>query len=235
LCTKPGFLFLPSGHGLADAIAAAAARVPEHRLLNPVITAGYAERRDIVLETKGVTPIADGALRVDLDGNGWATPTIVSVPLDVLTEQRDRLLEESFGPLSIIVEYDIEDCLPSTAGTLFEGSLTGTVHAAPDERSATVTELLDVLRETTGRVLLGGWPTGVSVTPAMHHGGPWPAATTDGTSVGTAAIGRFLRGVSFQNAPQDALPAPLRDENPWRVPQRRSAAGESPLWGAQPF
>jgi NADP-dependent aldehyde dehydrogenase len=231
LCTKPGFLFLPSGHGLADQIAAAAAQVPEHRLLNPMITTGYANRRDAVLGTAGVTVIAQGALRIDLDGNGWATPTIVSAPLAVLAEQRERLLDESFGPLSIIVDYDDEASLPAAAEALFDGSLTGTVHAAPDERSAPLSDLLDVLRETAGRVLFGGWPTGVSVTPAMHHGGPWPATTSDSTSVGTAAIGRFLRGVSFQNAPQDALPAALRDANPWAVPQRRSIAGESLRWG----
>ena len=70
------------------------------------------------------------------------------------------------------------------------------------------------------------------MTPAMQHGGPWPATTNDaGTSVGTAAIDRFLRPVAFQNAPQASLPVPLRDDNPWNVPQRRSPAGESHAWG----
>jgi NADP-dependent aldehyde dehydrogenase len=81
-------------------------------------------------------------------------------------------------------------------------------------------------------VLFGGWPTGVSVTAAMQHGGPYPAATVDSTSVGTAAIGRFLRSVAYQNAPQSLLPPPLRDNNPWHIPQRRSPKGLSSQWGS---
>ena len=66
----------------------------------------------------------------------------------------------------------------------------------------------------------------------MQHGGPWPATTNDsGTSVGTAAIGRFLRPVAYQGAPQELLPEPLRDDNPWNVPQLRSPAGQ-PKTGA---
>ncbi|OJU40627.1 MAG: hypothetical protein BGN97_01210 [Microbacterium sp. 69-10] len=81
-------------------------------------------------------------------------------------------------------------------------------------------------------MLFGGWPTGVSVTPAMQHGGPYPATTSDGTSVGTAAITRFLRGVAYQGAPQELLPAPLQDANPWGLPQSISRAGNSTSWGA---
>jgi NADP-dependent aldehyde dehydrogenase len=92
--------------------------------------------------------------------------------------------------------------------------------------------LVRTLARVSGRVLFGGWPTGVSVTAAMQHGGPYPATTTDSTSVGTAAIGRFLRSVAYQNAPQSLLPCPLRDDNPWHIPQRRSPAGLSSQWGS---
>jgi NADP-dependent aldehyde dehydrogenase len=89
------------------------------------------------------------------------------------------------------------------------------------------------LTSHVGRVLFGGWPTGVAVTPAMQHGGPYPATTLDsGTSVGTAAISRFLRSVTYQSAPEALLPEPLRDDNPWGVPQHRSPAGESLNWGS---
>jgi len=81
-------------------------------------------------------------------------------------------------------------------------------------------------------VLMRGLNAGVSVTAAMQHGGPYPAATVDSTSVGTAAIGRFLRSVAYQNAPQSMLPPPLRDDNPWHIPQRRSPKGLSSLWGS---
>src|SRR5690606_32245833 len=108
LCTKPGFLFVPGQNALAARIASSAAAVQEHRLLNPGITAGYRARRDAILSTPGVTVITEGDVRVDDDGHGWATPTIVSVPASVLREHHETLLDEAFGPLSVVVEYDNE-------------------------------------------------------------------------------------------------------------------------------
>lgn len=233
LCTKPGFLFVPANHGFAEGIEERASAVPEHRLLNAGITAGYAARREAVLATPGVTIVAEGALRIDEAGHGWVMPTFVCVPLSVLEQHGDHLLEESFGPLAIVVEYDDIDTVVATAARLFEGNLTGTIHAGIDEDSPAIRDLASWLSQSTGRVLFGGWPTGVAVTPAMQHGGPWPATTNDSsTSVGTAAIGRFTRPVAFQNAPQQLLPAPLRDDNLWGVPQRRETAGASQAWGS---
>src|SRR5674476_1576793 len=81
---------------------------------------------------------------------------------------------------------------------------TGTVHAAAGEDTAAMRALVEWITQHAGRVLFGGWPTGVAVTPAMQHGGPWPATTNDtSTSVGTAAINRFLRPVAYQGAPQE--------------------------------
>lgn len=232
LCTKPGFLFAPAGAALAEGIASRTAAVAEHRLLNPSITKGYQTRRDAVLAAPGVKVLAEGGLRVDDTGQGWATPTIVSVPVGVLKEHREALLDESFGPLSIIVEYDNVDDLADIAGDLFEGNLTGTVHTAAGEDSPALRHIVDWISRSAGRVLFGGWPTGVAVTPAMQHGGPWPATTNDSsTSVGTAAIARFTRPVAYQNAPQAMLPEPLRDDNPWGVPQHRAEAGKSQSWG----
>lgn len=232
LCTKPGFLFLPTGHGLDGGLATRAEAVAEHRLLNPGIANGYRDRRDSILGTHGVRVIAEGELRIDENGQGWATPTLVGVSASDLVSHRDTLAEEAFGPLSVVVEYDDEAELASTAGALFEGNLTGTVHAGADEDSPALRDLVGWITEHAGRVLFGGWPTGVAVTPAMQHGGPWPATTIDSsTSVGTAAISRFLRPVAYQSAPQELLPAPLRDGNPWGVPQLRSPAGESRSWG----
>jgi NADP-dependent aldehyde dehydrogenase len=232
LCTKPGFVFLPTGHALSGEIAAGAAAVPEHRLLNPVITDGYAARRKAVLASAGVSVIAEGSLRIDETGQGWATPTIVSVGAHDIASAGPDLLDESFGPLSVIVEYQTADDLSTLAETIFEGNLTGTVHMATNEDSPALRELVSWLSGHTGRVLFGGWPTGVAVTPAMQHGGPWPATTNDSsTSVGTAAIARFMRPVAYQSAPDAWLPEPLRTSNPWGVPQRVSSAGESLSWG----
>jgi NADP-dependent aldehyde dehydrogenase len=211
-------------------VATAAADVAEHRLLNPGIADGYAARRDAILATDGVQVVHEGALRRDERGQGWVTPTFVAVGLETLLTQRDTLLDEAFGPLSVVVEYDDVAVLPHVLSELFPGNLTSTLHAGPGETGPEVQALVRTMARTSGRVLFRGWPTGVAVTPAMQHGGPWPATTTDATSVGTAAIGRFLRGVAFQGAPQPLLPAALQDVNPWQVSQTFSAAGESITW-----
>jgi len=231
-CTKPGFLFVSDESVIAAAIRHAAERVDEHRMLNPRIAQSYRARRDTVLTTEGVEVIAPGAIRFDVDGQGWVTPTIVSTGAAVLESSGPRLLDESFGPLAVVVRYDHESQLADLARRLFPGNLTGGVHALNDESSSELVALIDQLQRSSGRVLFNGWPTGVAVTPAMQHGGPWPATTNDaGTSVGTAAIGRFLRGVSYQNVPEHLLPMALRRDNPWGVPQRIAPAGASISWG----
>lgn len=223
LCTKPGFLFLPSGHGLEPALAREAEQMPEHRLLNPVISHSYNERRATIVAASQT--VYAGTIRWAEDGNAWVTPTLVKVSLDQLGRDGDVLLDECFGPLSIVVEYDDLEQLPERLAELFPGNLTATLHCGSDETGqAAISQLVQEFARHAGRVLIGGWPTGVAVTPAMQHGGPWPATTLDtSTSVGSAAIGRLLRPVAFQAAPQELLPEPLRDDNPWGVPQQRSA------------
>lgn len=230
LCTKSGFVFVPGASGFAGRLAPAAEDVAEHRLLNPGIAAGYTARRSAILATPGVETLVSGNVRSDGE-NSFATPTFVATDVATLREHRSTLLEEAFGPLSIVVAYDDPAELPGLVAEFFPGNLTGTVQLAPDDTTEAVPELLASLAKHSGRVLVNGWPTGVAVTDAMEHGGPFPATTSGGTSVGTAAIGRFLRGVSYQNVPQSLLPEPLRDSNPWNVPQRRAAAGESVHWG----
>ena len=201
-------------------------------MLSPGIAQGYRRRRDIILNTDGVRVVTEGSLRIDAEGQGWVTPTLVRVTPEVLISQRERLLDEAFGPLSILVGYDDERALAAIATDLFGGNLTGTVHLGAGEDSPWVRTLIERLTSSCGRVLFGGWPTGVAVTPAMQHGGPWPATTLDtSTSVGTAAITRFTRPVAFQNTPEEILPMPLRDDNPWGVPQSRGRAGRSHDWG----
>ena len=79
-----------------------------------------------------------------------------------------------------------------------------------------------VLRSRVGRLVHDGWPTGVAVAHGMHHGGPYPASTdARHTSVGSAAVDRFLRSVAHQGVPDRLLPAPLQDDNPWGIVQRR--------------
>ena len=228
LCTKPGFVFVPAGHDLEDALTAALTETPEHRLLTTSTSRGYVAAREHALTDPAVTAVLPGSVRVQ-DDYAWATPVVATIAATELAE-RPELVDEVFGPFTYLVTYEPGDDLLAIADRMFEGNLTVTVHAGVGED---VRPLLDWAAEHAGRVIFGGWPTGVSVTPAQQHGGPWPATTLDtGTSVGTAAITRFQRAVAYQDVPDALLPEPLRDSNPWGVPQRRSAAGESRGWGA---
>ncbi len=122
------------------------------------------------------------------------------------------LREEMFGPASLFVACDDAEQMRAVAESL-EGQLTATL-LMDDADLDMAAGLLPVLERKVGRILANGFPTGVEVTSAMVHGGPYPA-TSDGrsTSVGTAAISRFLRPVCYQNLPQALLPAALRDDN----------------------
>ncbi len=135
-----------------------------------------------------------------------------------MAERPDTLLEECFGPVTLLVRYDSTDDLHAALSRV-PGSLTATLHAESSEDPA---ETLELLQERAGRVLFAGWPTGVAVTWSQQHGGPWPATTSLHTSVGASAIRRFLRPLAFQDAPPSLLPETLRDEALARLPHRRN-------------
>lgn len=231
LCTKPGIVFAPSARPIEAAIAAAATAVPEHRLLNKNISDSYETRRQEVLSAAGIKVIAEGSLRRDESGNAWVTPTLVSVGVREFRDAGPHLQEEAFGPLSVIVESGEDADYAGLLAEFFDGNLTTTLHIGDADSAETLGEVVQQAELTSGRVIFNQWPTGVAVTPAMQHGGPWPATTIDSTSVGTAAIQRFLRGVSYQNAPQDLLPVELRDSNPLSIPRNEDASGSSRWWG----
>jgi alpha-ketoglutaric semialdehyde dehydrogenase len=130
----------------------------------------------------------------------------------------DALEEEVFGPSTILVELDDERDFVAFADKM-QGQLTATVLANATDL-AQQAALLVALETKVGRLLFNGYPTGVEVSDAIVHGGPYPA-TTDarGTSVGSAAIERFLRPVCYQNYPDASLPPALRDANPWNLPR----------------
>ncbi|WP_033217917.1 aldehyde dehydrogenase (NADP(+)) [Kitasatospora phosalacinea] len=207
-CTKPGLVLVPAGHpALEKAAVAAAAQAPAGPLLDPRIRDGYltgaAHRAALpgveVLLAPGPAPTPEAPLAV--------RPGILATTADDLHED---LLEECFGPLTVLVRYRDHTDLHAVL-TRLPGTLTATLHHAPDEPPADTRALLARLTPLAGRLVLNSWPTGVAVTPAMQHGGPYPAATTPTTSVGTAAIHRWLRPVTYQDAPQDLLPPELRD------------------------
>jgi alpha-ketoglutaric semialdehyde dehydrogenase len=126
------------------------------------------------------------------------------------------LQNEVFGPFSLVVVCDNEEELRSTLRSL-RGQLTATILGTPDDLKQ-FQNCIDILIARVGRVIYNGVPTGVEVSHAMMHGGPFPATThSHFTSVGTEAIKRFLRPVCYQDCPPPFLPDALKDENPLRI------------------
>jgi NADP-dependent aldehyde dehydrogenase len=213
-CTKPGLLFAPAGSGMAAKVAEALRTLaPSAWLLTSQIAAA-------AVDGVGELVSAGGEVAGQVAGpeTGWAAPaTVLSVPIEKLTSG-SRLLEECFGPVAIVTEYadraELETALDQLQGTLAAAVMAG--DADPD-----VPWLVERLSTLAGRVTVNDWPTGVAVSWAQHHGGPWPSTTNPATtSVGAAALTRFTRPVAYQNVPDEALPPALRESNPWRLPRR---------------
>jgi acyl-CoA reductase-like NAD-dependent aldehyde dehydrogenase len=211
LCTKPGLVFVPAGEA-GDAFAAAVTRAFDERGPEVLLGPGVLERFTTGLaELDGVEELTAPRAQPDEPGVRH-TPVVLTTDLDGLT---GGVLEEHFGPAVVLVRYPALDALVAALAPL-GGQLTLTLHAEPGDD---VGALLAAAQELAGRVLFNAFPTGVAVTGAMTHGGPWPASSSLGTSVGATAIERFLRPVTLQSAPGELLPPALQDGNPlgiWR-------------------
>lgn len=214
-CVKPGLVLIPAGAGeLEKEVVTAAAKANTGPLLDPrmrqAFLTGVQERaaQPGVQTLLAAGPAEEASLAV--------VPGVLAVAAADLSEE---LLEECFGPVTVLVRYAGAAELDAVLGRL-SGNLTATVQLAEDERGPEAAALLERLLPLAGRLVVDGWPTGVAVAPAMHHGGPYPASTSTSTSVGATAIERWLRPVSYQSTPQELLPAELREGNPLGVPQR---------------
>jgi NADP-dependent aldehyde dehydrogenase len=217
-CTKPGLLFLPKGHGLDDALAAAVAQASVGPLLNARIHQGYTDVAASLAKVDGVRAVVAPA---DVDQPGYrVSPVLLAVAATDLVARAGELLEECFGPAALIIEYGSADELTAALSVL-PGALTATLHADPATEGDLVRALLGHFAAGAGRVIYDGWPTGVAVSWAMQHGGPWPATTNAlHTSVGATGIRRWLRPVTYQGVPDEFLPEVLRDANPLDIPRR---------------
>lgn len=218
-CTKPGLVFGLKGSdfegfqatmgGLLDAVAPAT-------MLHGGICQEYHEGLSRVSRVTGVRPLARSKVEPDprkTHGETVALATNVSV-----FRGNPALAEEVFGPFALFIAADNLAELFEVAGGL-EGQLTATVHGTPDDLEQAV-DLLRILERKAGRLIINGFPTGVEVCPSMNHGGPYPS-TTDVrfTSVGTAALARFVRPICYQDFPASHLPDALKDENPLGLPR----------------
>jgi NADP-dependent aldehyde dehydrogenase len=218
-CSKPGLLFAPAGHRVAEAVAAALQEAaPDPKMLTATIAENVA-RGIGLMEEAGARVVA----RVTGSGHGWAADAaVLSAPISALVHG-SKLLEEVFGPVALVVEYTDRAELDEALRRM-QGSLAGAVFGGgPGDEDAA--HAVEVISGQVGRVTIGDWPTGVAYSWAQQHGGPWPATSYPSTtSVGAAALDRFVRPVTFQSVSDEMLPPAVRQavspENPWQTPRR---------------
>ncbi len=209
-CTKPGLVFVPDSAEFFDVIREYLSSLAVAPLLSKSISERYSSAISELVKINGVEVLAG----VSTSAGFGVTPTFFITDWET-ARSNTNLLEEHFGPTTVIVKTSEKTFVE--IASMLHGQLTSTIQASDDDSLA---ELIEILSQKSGRVIWNGFPTGVAVTAAMTHGGPWPSSSTHTTSVGIDAIYRFLRPVSFQGLPQQSLPGALQDANPWKVPQR---------------
>jgi len=211
-CTKPGLVLLgrdSATEQLSGKLRELMTGAPDQVLLTAGISKSYdrgVEQRAKLRQAASANPSASGFRAVS---------TLFETDLDSVMSDHD-LTEELFGPSTLIVRYHNRAKLLEFAQGL-EGHLTATIHGN-DQDLRDYADLVEILENKVGRLVFNGYPTGVEVSHAMVHGGPYPS-TSDSrfTSVGTQAILRFARPVCYQNFPDAALPSELQNANPLKI------------------
>ena len=223
-CTKPGIILIPAGPD-GDAAATALVEAVTAAECGPLLTEGIQTRFADQIQQSSKHP---AAARVARAADGLTPALVVEVDAAaVLADPSDSILEEHFGPFGVIVRYSNHGQRDQVLAAL-PSALTGTVQAATTEDDELLA-LVEALAQRSGRVIVNQYPTGVAVSWAMQHGGPYPSATApQATSVGAHAIQRWLRPVTYQNTPSAALPPQLRDEDLSALPHRRNGIQRLP-------
>ncbi len=219
-CTNPGLLVLLRGEAsrvFLSELGRALAAAPAGTMLHAGIKSGYDAALSHAAAVLGVDVVASATARGEC-AETEARAALLKTDAKTFLHS-PALTEEIFGPATLAVLCQDREEMEQVARTM-TGHLTATIHGTEEELTQHEA-LLALLRQRVGRLIWNGYPTGVEVTPAMHHGGPYPA-TTDAraTSVGTASILRFARPICYQDLPHSMLPPELRDENPlgiWRL------------------
>lgn len=209
-CTNPGLIVVVESEGLPlflQQLSNEVEKAEPAKMLHSGIAESYRKRKSETLSESGVSVLSSV-----VDGEaGFGSPALAIVNAsDYITNP--NLQEEVFGPFSLIVKCAKASELKSIIGCT-KGQLTASVFGT-EEDYRTYSQEISLLKQVCGRLIFNNVPTGVEVCKAMHHGGPYPS-TTDSrfTSVGNDAIYRFVRPVSFQNAPMQFLPVELQDKN----------------------
>lgn len=214
-CTNPGLIIGIDGVDLdrfINVLGEAIKQVAPSDMLHTGIAKAFAANRAKALMQEQVTTVA---VSVTPAKEEQGIPTIASASAQAFLNN-PVLHQEVFGPYSLVIKCrDMEEML--SVATMMEGQITSTLMATiGDMRHHEI--LVDTVKQSCGRLIVNGVPTGVEVCLSMHHGGPFPA-TTDSrfTSVGADGIKRFARPISFQNWPDDLLPDELKNKNPLQV------------------
>lgn len=215
-CTSPGMVLAVAGPAFERFLAAVcgnAACVPAAPMLHAGIQAAYDHGTKRLAAIPGVKLAACSAVH---GGRPKTAACKVFTADAALLKRRPELFDEVFGPATVIYRcINTAQMLDIARG--MPGSLTATIHGLERELPAQ-DALVRALRRKAGRILFNGYPTGLEPCPSLHHGGPYPAATHSFfTSVGTAAIYRYVRPICFQGLPDSALPEELRENNPRRI------------------
>lgn len=213
-CTNPGLIIgikSPEYSQLIEALTDTINDKPAQTMLNAGTLQSYASGLEHLIAHQGFQHLAGHAQQ----GN-QAQPQLFKADVELLLAGNQLLQEEIFGPATIVIEVTDKAQLIQALESM-NGQLTISL-IADDGDFAEFADVVPVIEEKAGRLLINGYPTGVEVCEAMVHGGPYPA-TSDarGTSVGTLAIDRYLRPVCYQNYPQSLLPEALKDENPFDI------------------
>lgn len=228
-CTNPGLVFALNNEATQSFLQQFqqqfTASTPA-TMLNKNICQSYSKGVE-ALQSKGVSVLAKASKEATSDKHEAAPAAFTSSAKEFIQDK--ELSHEVFGPSTLIVLCETEAELHQSLQSL-EGQLTATVHATTEDAQA-LQPIINIITQKAGRVIYGGYPTGVEVCPSQHHGGPFPS-TSDAryTSVGTAAIYRFVRPVALQDFPQHLLPEALQNDNPLNI--LRLVNGE---WTKQPL
>jgi NADP-dependent aldehyde dehydrogenase len=210
-CTKPGVVLVvaDSDHRFTNALAREVQAASQVTMLSGSLRDSFSDRVTAMSNVSGVKALVSGKA----SDHARQAPTLFETTAEIFLRE-PKLHDEAFGPGGIVVECkNAEEALACVES--LGGNLTGTMHVGQNEDHSLAASILRTLDGTVGRVVVNGYPTGVEVGRAIVHGGPYPATTDSSTtSVGSAAIRRFVRPVAYQNTPQDLLPPALRDANP---------------------
>lgn len=217
-CTNPGLVFLPESDDASKfktALSSTFKGINAGVMLTSGIHGSFEKGIEKLRTATGVETLAQGK---PAESGKRGTAHLLHASIDSFLKDH-TLEEEVFGPSTLAITANTKEELMKAARNL-GGHITATLHGT-DKDLAEYADLVAVLEQKVGRLIINGYPTGVEVCHSMVHGGPFPA-TTDSrtTSVGTGAINRFTRPVCYQNFPDSLLPSELKRDNPlgiWRL------------------